>query len=405
MIEYKYTARNPQTGDKVSSLVQADSPASASKLIKQQGLVPISVKPVSSGDNPISKFIGKVKTKDKVVFSRQMATLIAAGLPLVQSLRNVLEQTPNKQFKIVISQVISDVEAGKPLSEALSKHPRVFDNVYINLIAAGEISGTLDHSLERVADQQEKDAEIMSKVKGAMVYPLIVLLVMVGVVVFMLVTVLPQVEILYSGLKGAGELPIFTRILLSISRFIRQFWYVVLIASAFLAFIGSRWANTLGGRTLLDKAKMHAWPIGPLFMKLYMARFARTGTTMIGSGVPLIRTLEVIAEAVNNVHIRASILRAIEKVKGGKALSESIRGDNNFLPLVPDMLKIGEESGQVESMLEKTATYYEKEVDQQIKTISTIIEPVMMVVLGVVALILVAAILLPIYGLAGKNIL
>lgn len=405
MIDYKYVARNPQTGEKVTSLVQADSPASASKLISQQGLVPISVKAATEGNKVISNILGKVKTKDKIVFSRQMATLIAAGLPLVQSLRNVLEQTPNKQFKVVISQVISDVESGKPLSEALIKHPKVFDNVYINLIAAGEISGTLDHSLERVADQQEKDAEIMSKVKGAMVYPVIVLLVMVGVVVFMLVTVLPQVEVLYDGLKGAGELPIFTRILLSISRFIRNFWYVVLIALAFMAFIGSRWANTLGGRTILDKAKMRAWPIGPLFMKLYMARFARTGTTMIGSGVPLIRTLEVIAEAVNNVHIRKSILNAIEKVKGGKALSESIRADNNFLQLVPDMLKIGEESGQVESMMEKTATYFEKEVDQQIKTVSTIIEPVMMVVLGVVALILVAAILMPIYGLAGKNIL
>lgn len=405
MIDYKYTARNPKTGEKVNSLVQADSPASASKLISQQGLVPISVKPANEGNQVLANILGKVKTKDKVVFSRQMSTLIGAGLPLVQSLRNVLEQTPNKQFKVVISQIITDVEAGKPLSEALTKHPKVFDNVYINLIAAGEISGTLDHSLERVADQQEKDAEIMSKVKGAMVYPVIVLLVMVGVVVFMLVTVLPQVEVLYDGLKGAGELPIFTRILLSISRFIRNYWYVVLIVLAFIAFIGSRWAATLGGRTILDKAKMHVWPVGPLFMKLYMARFARTGTTMIGSGVPLIRTLEVIAEAVNNVHIRKSILNAIEKVKGGKALSESLRADNNFLQLVPDMLKIGEESGQVESMMEKTATYYEKEVDQQIKTVSTIIEPVMMVVLGVVALILVAAILMPIYGLAGKNIL
>lgn len=404
MIDYKYTARNPQTGDKVSSIVQADSPSSASKLIKQQGLVPITVKPMNESGSPLSKFTNKVKVKDKVVFSRQMATLISAGLPLVQSLRNVLDQTQNKRLKIVISKVISEVEAGRPLSEALSHHPDVFDNVYINLIAAGEISGTLDHSLERVADQQEKDAEIMSKVKGAMVYPLIVMLVMVAVVVFMLVTVLPQVEVLYSGLKGAGELPIFTRILLAVSKFIRKFWYIVLIIVAVLAFVTGKWSRTFGGKTIIDKAKMKMWPVAPLFMKLYMARFARTGTTMVGSGVPLIQTLEVIAEAVNNVHLNKSIRVAIEKVKGGKSLSDSIRGDENFLTLVPDMLKIGEESGQVESMMEKTAVYYEKEVDQQIKTVSTIIEPVMMVVLGVMALILVAAILLPIYGLAGKNV-
>ena len=404
MIDYKYTARNPKTGEKVSSQVQADSIASASKLVKEQGLVPISIRPQNEVHGPLAGIRSRISTKDKVVFSRQMATLVAAGLPLVQSLRNVLEQTQNKAFKIVITKVIGDVEAGKPLSEAMSKHPMVFSNVYISLIAAGEISGTLDQSLERVANQQEKDAEIMSKVRGAMVYPVIVLLVMVAVVVFMLLTVLPQVEVLYDGLQGAGELPIFTRVLLAVSHFIQDFWFVVLAVIGVLIFITSKWARTFGGKTIIDKLKMKAWPVGPLFMKLYIARFARTGTTMVASGVPLIQTLEVIAEAVNNVHIKRSILTAIEKVKGGKALSESIRGDENFLRLVPDMLRIGEESGQVESMMEKTAVYFEKEVDNQIKTVSTIIEPVMMVILGVFALIIVAAILLPIYGLAGKNV-
>jgi type IV pilus assembly protein PilC len=190
-----------------------------------------------------------------------------------------------------------------------------------------------------------------------------------------------------------------------VSRAIQNYWYFAIAALAFMVFITSRWARTGPGKIVVDKLKMKAWPVGPLFMKLYMARFARTGTTMVGSGVPLIQTLEVVAEAMNNVHLEKSLRSAIEKVKGGQALSESIRGDDNFLTLVPDMLKIGEESGQVESMLERTAIYFEKEVDNQIKTISTIIEPVMMVILGVFALILVAAILLPIYGLAGKNIL
>lgn len=404
MIDYKYTARNPKTGEKVNSRVQADSIANASKLVKEQGLVPITIKPENELHGPLAGIRSRISTKDKVVFSRQMATLVAAGLPLVQSLRNVLEQTQNKAFRIVISKIIGDVEAGKPLSDAMRKHPTVFSNVFVSLIAAGEISGTLDQSLERVANQQEKDAEIMSKVRGAMVYPVIVLLVMVAVVVFMLLTVLPQVEVLYDGLQGAGELPIFTRVLLVVSHFIQDFWFIVLAVFGVLIFITSKWARTLGGKTVIDKLKMKAWPIGPLFMKLYMARFARTGTTMVGSGVPLLQTLEVIAEAVNNVHIRKSILAAIEKVKGGKALSEAIRGDPNFLRLVPDMLKIGEESGQIESMMEKTAVYFEKEVDNQIKTVSTIIEPVMMVILGVFALIIVAAILLPIYGLAGKNV-
>lgn len=405
MIDFKYEARNAKTGEKVNAMVQADSMANAAKLIQQQGLVPLDIQPVSESINVISKFTSRVKVKDKVVFSRQMATLIGAGLPLLQSLRNVLDQTQNKALRVIISKVITEVESGKPFSEALKQHPNTFDKVFVNLIAAGEISGTLDQSLTRVAEQQEKDAEIMSKVKGAMVYPLIVLGVMVAVIVFMLLTVLPQVETLYDGLSGAGELPIFTRILLGMSKAIQKFWYIAIIVMAFLAFATSRWARTGPGKLVVDKLKMKAWPVGPLFMKMYMARFARTGTTMVGSGVPLIQTLEVVAEAVNNVHLEASIRSAIEKVKGGKALSESIRDDPHFLSLVPDMLKIGEESGQVEGMLERTAIYYEKEVDNQIKTISTIIEPVMMVILGIFALILVAAILLPIYGLAGKNVL
>jgi type IV pilus assembly protein PilC len=191
--------------------------------------------------------------------------------------------------------------------------------------------------------------------------------------------------------------------MLSISHFIIHFWWVVLLVLGLSVFFGSRWAKTLGGRTVVDRLKMHIWPVGPLFMKMYMARFARTGTTLVGSGVPLIQMLEITGEAVDNIHIKASLAKAADKVKGGKALSDSIQNDHNFLELVPNMLRIGEQSGSLEQMLGKTADYYEKEVDDQVKSISTIIEPVLMVVLGVVAFIIVAAVLLPIYGLAGKS--
>jgi type IV pilus assembly protein PilC len=225
---------------------------------------------------------------------------------------------------------------------------------------------------------------------------------MVAVVTFMLVKVLPQVQILYDGLPGAN-LPLVTRILLDLSHLIIKFWWVLVILAALAVFFASRWMRTLGGRRFADKLKMRAGPIGKLFMKMYMARFARTGATLVGSGVPLIQMLEITAEAVNNVHISDSIHGAIEKVKGGKALGEALDGDPNFLELVPNMLKIGEQSGSVEQMLGKTADYYEKEVDTEIKSIQTIIEPVMMVLLGVVAFIIVAAVLLPVYGLAGSS--
>lgn len=405
MLTYKYTARNATTGEKLSAEVQAESEQAAAKLIRQQGLSPLNITAVDSSGRGLNKLTKRVKAKDRILFSRQLSTLINAGLPLVQSLRSVANQTQSKPLRFIINQLISDIEGGSAFSAALARHPEVFNKVYISLIAAGEVSGTLDASLERLANQQEKDAEIMSKVKGAMVYPLIVLLVMVAVVVFMLVTVLPQVEVLYEGLKGAGELPIFTRILLAVSRFIRQFWYISLIVLGIVGFFTGRWSRTLGGKTVIDKVKMKAWPVAPLFMKLYMARFARTGTTLVASGVPLIQVLEITADAVNNVHISKSIEAAIDKVRGGKALSDALENDPNFLELVPNMLRIGEQSGSIEQMLNKTADYYEKEVDNQVKTISTIVEPVMMVILGVFALILVAAILLPIYGLAGKNVL
>ncbi len=404
MLTFSYTARDPATGQKIKAEVQADNEAAAAKLIRKEGLAPLEIKPLTGpSSNPISKFRNRIATKDKVIFSRQMSTLINAGLPLVQSLRNVVSQTENKAFKVVINQIITDVEGGKALSEALSQHPRVFNDVYINMVAAGEVSGTLDNALERIANQQEKDAEIAGKIRGAMAYPAIVLLVMGGVVGFMVVKVMPQVEVIYKDIPGAN-LPFITKALLGVSHFVTKYWWVVLILIIIAVIATTRYARTGPGKQVIDKLKMTVPPIGPLFMKVYMARFARTGSTLVSSGIPLIKMLEVVSRAINNVHIERSIKNAIEKVKGGKSLATALEGDPNFLVLVPNMLRIGEESGALEDMLEKTADYYEKEVDNQIKAISTIIEPVLMVILGVVAFIVVAAVLLPIYGLAGQTI-
>lgn len=404
MLTFEYTARDPASGQKIKAQVQADNEAAAAKLIQKEGLAPLSIKPLTdNSNNPISKLRNRITTKDKVIFSRQMSTLINAGLPLLQSLRNVATQTDNKAFKVVLNQIITDVEGGKALSEALGKHPTIFNSVYVNMIAAGEVSGTLDKALERIANQQEKDAEIVSKIRGAMAYPAIVILVMIGVVGFMVVKVMPQVESIYKDIPGA-TLPLITRVLLAISHFATKYWWIVILLLALLIFVTTRYARTGPGKQLVDSLKMHAWPFGPLFMKVYMARFARTGETLVSSGIPLIKMLEVVGKAINNVHLEASIKKATEKVKGGKSLADSLDGDPNFLPLVPNMLRIGEQSGSLEDMLSKTADYYEKEVDNQIKAISTIIEPVLMVILGIVAFIIVAAVLLPIYGLAGKNI-
>jgi type IV pilus assembly protein PilC len=399
MLTFNYEAKDAKTGKKVKAQVQADNEQAAAKLIREQGFTPISIQPLKTGNN---RFFGRIKTKDKVLFSRQLSTLINAGLPLVQSLRSVAGQTTNKSFKVVINQLITDVEAGKAFSVAVEKHPTVFNRVFVSLVAAGETSGTLDKALERLADQQEKDADIVSKVRGAMIYPCIVLLVMIAVVLFVVIKVLPQVQSIYNGIPGVS-LPILTRVLLAFSHFVTHFWWLVIIIIGLIIFFGSRWARTVGGRSAIDTAKMRAWPIGHLYMKMYMARFARTGTTLVAAGVPIIQVLEITGDAVDNVHIQKSLGHAADKVKGGKSLSDSLQGDPNFLELVPNMIHIGEQSGAMETMLEKVADYYEKEVDNEIKAISTIIEPVMMVIMGLIAIVIVAAVLLPIYGLVNQS--
>ena len=401
MLTYKYIARDPANGKKVEGEIQAENEQGVTKYVKEQGYALIEVNLKKQSGFSLGK--NRITSKDKVIFSRQLSTLINAGLPLIQGLRSVLNQTKSPGLQTVLNQVITDIESGKSFSVSLAKHPRVFNQVFISLIAAGETSGTLDTALERIANQQEKDAEIISKVRGAMFYPVIVLLVMTGVVGFMLVSVLPQVKQLYDGIPGA-RLPFITRALLAMSNFVISYWWAVLLVVAVIVFLTTRWARTLGGKRLVDRLKLRMWPIAALFSKMYMARFTRTGATLVASGVPLIQVLEITADAVNNVHIEEAIRHATEKVKGGKALSTSLAVEPTFLELVPQMLKIGEDSGAIQQMLEKTADYYEKEVDNQIKAISTIIEPLLMVVLGVVAIIIVSAILLPIYGLVGQKI-
>lgn len=403
MLTFEYTARDAKTGERIKAYVEADSEPAAARLIIQEGLSPVEIRLRDSGGAGVMGAVtNRVRTKDRILFSRQLSTLINAGLPLVQSLRSVNSQTESKPLRVVINKLIADVEAGSSFAAALGKHPQVFNQIFVSLVAAGETSGTLDKALERIAFQQEKDAEIMSKVRGAMVYPLIVLLVMLGVVGFMIVKVLPAVEGLYKDLPGT-RLPLLTRVLLAVSHFVIDYWWVIILVLGFLIFVTTRWARTFGGKSAIDKAKMRMWPIAPLFMKLYMARFSRTATTLVASGVPLLQVLQITSDAVDNVHVQNSLMQAMDKVKGGKDLSSALRGDPNFLELVPNMLSIGEQSGSMEQMLEKIADYYEKEVDTQIRTISSIIEPVMMIGLGLAALVIVAAILLPVYGLAGQT--
>ncbi|HSW78373.1 MAG TPA: type II secretion system F family protein [Candidatus Chromulinivoraceae bacterium] len=403
MKKFNYQAKDTSTNKIVKATVQADSETAAAKLLIAQGFTPLDIQEIDESSSLIGRLTNRITTKDRVVFTRQLATLIGAGLPLSQSLHTVLEQTENKRLQGVIEDIVASIEGGKSLSESFAKHPEVFDSVFLALIAAGETSGTLDESLNRIAAQQEKDAATMSKIRGALTYPIIVLVVIFAVLAFMLFTVVPQVEKLYHDLKKT--LPLITQVMVSAASFFASFWWLIIIVVGIGTYFFLQYLKTESGIHMKDTFKLNVPMFGKMFRKLYMARFARTGQTLLSTGVAMLDMLRITSNAVNNSVVSRSIDRAAEKVKGGKALSAALKPEDYILPLVPQMIRIGEQSGKIDEMMGKTAQVYEDELDEEIKAISTAIEPILMVVLAVVAGGMVAAILLPIYSLVnGINV-
>ena len=400
MKKYNYEARDSASNKIVKSVVQADSENAAAKLLTSQGFVPLKIELQDDKTNFFARFSGRITTKDRVVFTRQLATLIGAGLPLAQSLRTVQEQTTNKRMQEIVQEIISDVEGGKSLSDSFAKHPEAFNKVYVALISAGETSGTMDDSLKRLAAQQEKEAAMMSKIRGAMMYPSIVLVVIILVIGFMLFTVVPQVEGLYRDLNKG--LPFVTLMMIKVANFFSSLWWLVILAMIIGGYFLAQYLKTEQGIRTKDIFKLNVPLFKGMFRKMYMARFARTGQVLLSTGVPMLDMLRITSDAVNNVIISESILRASDKVKGGKALSASLSNEDYFLAMVPQMIKIGEQSGKIDEMMGKTAQVYEDELDEEIRALSTAIEPVLMVFLAIVAGTMVAAILLPIYSLVGN---
>ncbi|MFZ1360916.1 MAG: type II secretion system F family protein [Candidatus Saccharimonadales bacterium] len=397
MRQFTYEAKDGSTNEVVKAVVQADTEKSAAKLLIDQGFTPISITELRERGGIFASLSGRITTKDKVVFTRQLSTLIAAGMPFAQSLRTVQDQTPNKRFKVVIQDIITSVEGGRSLHESFARHPEVFDKLFLALLAVGEASGTLDDSLRRVAAQQEKDAAILSKIRGAMVYPIIVLAVILLVMGFMLLTVVPQVEHLYKDLHK--ELPIVTQIMVVLSQSLVAYWWVLVIAGAIGIYMGTQYLRSEAGQQFLDHLKLSVPGFSGLFRRLYMARFCRTTETLLMTGVPMLDTLRIASEAVSNSIISTAINRTQEQVQGGRALSEALATQSVIPELVPQMLRIGEQSGRIDEMSGKAATIFESELDEQVQSISVSIEPVLMVALALIAGAMVAAILLPIYSL------
>ncbi|MBR0480061.1 type II secretion system F family protein [Candidatus Saccharibacteria bacterium] len=398
MKRFNYKAKDKASGKVLKGSIQAENEQIAGRLLIEQGYIPQSV--VEDG---VGFFGGKsrVTGKDRIMFTRQLSTLIGAGLPLATSLRTVAEQTEGKGMKVIIEEILTNVEAGKTLFDSFSQYPDIFNGVYLALIRAGEMSGTLDLALKRLADQEEKDAAMMSKIKGALVYPAIILVVIIAVLAFMMIAVVPQVRDLYEDL--GEELPGLTQFLVDLTDFFAAFWWLVLlIIGAFAGTIYYFVKKTPTGRKIMDAFKIHVPIFGGLFRKLYVSRFARTAEMMLATGVPMLDSVKIAIEAVNNKVVEEEYNKSLDIIKGGKALSESLKDREYMLPLVPQMASIGEESGKIDEMLGKAAQVYENELDEQINGISTMIEPILMVAMAGIIGVVLGGTLLPIYSLVNS---
>ncbi len=399
MKRYVYKAKDKKTGKIVSGSVQAENERAAGRILIDQGYVPQKINE-ENRDGLFSKFSNKVSSKQRIIFTRQFATLIGAGLPLSNSLRMVAEQTEDKATRVMIEDILAQVEGGRTLHDAMAKHPDTFNQLYLSLIAAGEASGTLDKSLKRLADQQEKDAAMMSRIRGAMTYPAIVLAVIVIVVIFMMMAVVPQVDMLYRDM--GEELPVLTKILVAVSNFIAGFWWLILIIVGFLVWFFFQFKRTEVGEKWLSTFKLNVPFFKGLFLRLYNARFARTMQMLLSAGVPMLEAMKISSEAVNNIVVEDQINQAATMVRSGKPLSVALKGRDYILPLLPQMSATGEQSGKIDEMLGKAAQVYEDELDEKIDAISTAIEPILMVVLALVAGGIVGAVLFPIYALVNS---
>jgi type IV pilus assembly protein PilC len=399
MRSYNYKAKEKATGKTMKGVIQADTEQAAGRLLVEQGFIPQSV--TEEGKGLFGDAKDRVTSKDRITFTRQMATLIGAGLPLATSLRTTAEQTQGKAMKTIIEAILGNVESGHTLYDSFAKYPDVFNGVYLALIRAGETSGTLDLALRRLADQEEKDAAMMSKIRGALVYPAIILVVIIAVLAFMMIMVVPQVKGLYEDM--GKPLPGLTEFLVGISEFFAQFWWLVIIIvgmiiSAIVYFV----KKTPSGRKVADTFKIHVPLFGGLFRKLYVSRFARTAEMMLATGVPMLDSVNIAIGSTSNVVVEEEYSKALDIIKGGKPLSETLKDREYMLPLVPQMASIGEESGKIDEMLGKAAQVYESELDEQINNISTMIEPILMVIMAGLIGVVIGGTLLPIYSLVSN---
>ena len=396
MAAFAYSAINALGVESKGQLTASDL-GTAREQLRQRGLRPIALSEVGEGRSTDGRR-KKVKQRSLQVFSRQFATMIDAGLNVVSSLVILEQQTDDNALAEVIREVRSDVEGGMLLSQAMARHPKVFDRLYIAMVEAGEAAGILDKVLDRVALQIEKEMKIKRRVKGAMIYPIVVLTFAVLVLIGMLLFLVPVFENVFKDL--GGDLPMLTQVVVLASDAVRGYWFILFPAMGGSVYGFRRWKRTPAGRQVWDRFKLRAPAgIGKVVLKVTMARFSRTLATLVAAGVDIIKALEISGQTAGNWVIESALADVRARVHQGVPIAQPLIEDPVFPPLVAQMVKIGEETGELERMLDKIADFYEDEVDTSIQALTSIIEPLMMIGVGVIVGIIVIAMYLPMFKL------
>lgn len=399
MPNFNYTALDT-SGKKISGNYNASSITDVIDMLKQKKYIPVDIKEkrASSKDFTFLDSLAKIKTKDLAVFCRQFQVMLSAGVAIVNSLEILYEQTENKKFKEVIKDLREHIQKGSTFSESLEYHRDVFPEIMISMIEAGEVSGNLDVIMERLSIHFEKEFKINNKIKSAMVYPIILTVVIIAVVSFLLIFVMPT---FISMFEGSGvPLPGPTIALLNISKFLRQRWYIVFGSIVLIVFIYNRLSKEKNIKIKKDKFKLKIPVVKNVQIKVASARFTRTLSTLLGSGVELMKSMEIVSKVSGNSYVSSILMEVKEDLRKGGTLSEPLQRYGIFPPMIPAMINIGEESGAIEEVLNKTADFYDEEVDTAIQKLTTMVEPVMIIVMAVIVGFIVIAMLLPIFDMA-----
>jgi type IV pilus assembly protein PilC len=397
MPTYSYSARPVAGGDIRNGEIDLKSKEEVFAHLHRQKLIPVAVREKAKSIN--ISFGGGIKTRDVVIFTRQFATMINAGLPLVQSLEILAEQTENLAFQKIIRDVLYDVESGNTLADAMGKHPKAFSKLFVSMVSAGEAGGILDTILLRLAVFLEKADALTRKVKGAMIYPGVVLFVAAAAVAILLIFVIPTFQQMFAA--AGVPLPVPTQIVIALSAFLQAYWWAVIAGAAAIFFALRQYYKTDQGELVIDTVLLKFPILGNVQRKAAVARFTRTLGTLVSSGVAILDGLEITARTAGNRVIQDAVMNSRSSIAGGDTISGPLRESKAFPPMVVQMINVGEQTGGLDEMLSKIADFYDDEVDAAVSALLSVLEPVMIVVLGVVVGGMIVAMYLPIFDMVG----